>query len=549
MAIASLDRRRPGGHSVARGRSTTIPRRRHRTASRSRATNRSCCQRHSAGTRLAAVRDPPFWRRRPVRAHCCASTATSAKKPTRSSTTRTAKTKGLLARSRPGSADCRWRGRRVVRPRRARGRHDATARGRRRAEGRQRPPRHGHVAGPAGLPALPERHDARPARPVVARPRPVRAVLRALEPDAVHPALPQRLRPLARRPQVAAHVGLADARPPRGPPHPGRRDHDRPARLRPRVRRRHGDGAAPPARPLRPGREAGHEPLRPPRLRHRLRRRHAGGRLPRGLRARRPPGARQPHRRLRRQPDLDRGRHRHRVQRGRRRPLQAYGWHVVEVDWRKDADGATYVEDVDALLAAIRSGDKVTDKPTLVVLHTIIAWPAPTKQNTGKSHGSALGDEEVGATKELLGFDPKKTFAVEPAVLKHARDVVKRGKAAHREWDKGIQGVAQGQPRPRGPARPHPRRQGPRRSRQGAADLPGRREGRRDARRLRQGAHRPRRRHARAVGRLGRPRRVQQHDDGGPALLHPRAASRPASGRAARSAAPCTSASARTGWA
>ncbi|GAA2744293.1 transketolase [Terrabacter aerolatus] len=114
----------------------------------------------------------------------------------------------------------------------------------------------------------------------------------------------------------------------------------------------------------------------------------------------------------------------------------AYGWHVVEVDWRQDADGATYVEDVDALLAAIRSGDKVTNKPTLVVLHTIIAWPAPTKQNTGKSHGSALGDAEIGATKELLGFDPKKTFAVEPAVLKHARDVVKRGKAAHREWDK-----------------------------------------------------------------------------------------------------------------
>src|SRR6476619_2718088 len=116
--------------------------------------------------------------------------------------------------------------------------------------------------------------------------------------------------------------------------------------------------------------------------------------------------------------------------------FEAYGWHVVEVDWRQDADGATYVEDVDALLAAIRSGDKVTDKPTLVVLHTIIAWPAPTKQNTGKSHGSALGDEEIGATKELLGFDPKKTFAVEPAVLKHARDVVKRCKAAHREWDK-----------------------------------------------------------------------------------------------------------------
>ncbi len=118
--------------------------------------------------------------------------------------------------------------------------------------------------------------------------------------------------------------------------------------------------------------------------------------------------------------------------------FEAYGWHVVEVDWRKDANGATYVEDVDALLASIKSGEKVRNKPTLVVLHTIIAWPAPTKQNTGKSHGSALGDAEVGATKELLGFDPNKSFTVEPAVLKHARDVVKRGKAAHREWDKAF---------------------------------------------------------------------------------------------------------------
>ncbi|MDN5767299.1 MAG: transketolase [Humibacillus sp.] len=115
----------------------------------------------------------------------------------------------------------------------------------------------------------------------------------------------------------------------------------------------------------------------------------------------------------------------------------AYGWHVVEVDWRQNADGHTYVEDIDALLAGIRSGEKVTDRPTIVVLHTIIAWPSPTKQNTGKAHGSALGDEEVAGLKTVLGFNAKKSFAVEPTVLRHAREVKKRGKAAHREWEKG----------------------------------------------------------------------------------------------------------------
>ena len=119
---------------------------------------------------------------------------------------------------------------------------------------------------------------------------------------------------------------------------------------------------------------------------------------------------------------------------------EAYGWHVVTVDWRRkaaDRDGGhRYVEDVDALLAAIESGKKVTNKPTLVVLRTIIAWPAPTKQDTGKSHGSALGDDEVKATKELLGFPANKTFTVERPVLSHARQVVKRGKAAHKAWDK-----------------------------------------------------------------------------------------------------------------
>ena len=119
---------------------------------------------------------------------------------------------------------------------------------------------------------------------------------------------------------------------------------------------------------------------------------------------------------------------------------EAYGWHVVTVDWRGSwsAGGAKkYVEDVDALLDAIESGKEVSNRPSLVILKTVIAWPAPTKQNTGKAHGTALGEAEVAATKTLLGFDPEKSFEVNDAVLSRAREVMVRGKTAHSEWDKG----------------------------------------------------------------------------------------------------------------
>ena len=120
---------------------------------------------------------------------------------------------------------------------------------------------------------------------------------------------------------------------------------------------------------------------------------------------------------------------------------EAYGWHVVSVDWRSswnhsDPAKSTYVEDVDALLAAIESGSSVPDKPTLVILKTVIAWPSPGKQDTGASHGSALGDAEIAATKALLGFDPAQTFEVDADVLARAREVMGRGKTAHAEWDR-----------------------------------------------------------------------------------------------------------------
>ncbi len=119
---------------------------------------------------------------------------------------------------------------------------------------------------------------------------------------------------------------------------------------------------------------------------------------------------------------------------------EAYGWDVVDIDWRRSDDPAgtaDYTEDVDALLAALqKSRSPRQGRPTLVRLHTVIAWPAPSARGTGKSHGSALGDDEVAATKELLGFDPKKTFEVDKGVLAHTREVKKRGKGAHQEWNK-----------------------------------------------------------------------------------------------------------------
>jgi transketolase len=111
----------------------------------------------------------------------------------------------------------------------------------------------------------------------------------------------------------------------------------------------------------------------------------------------------------------------------------AYGWHVQDVDWTHG--GKEYREDVPALYAAIKAAEAVTDKPSFIRLRTIIAWPAPNAQNTGKAHGSALGPDEVAATKEVLGFDPALAFDVDPEVIEHTRQAVERGKAAQAAWE------------------------------------------------------------------------------------------------------------------
>ena len=122
----------------------------------------------------------------------------------------------------------------------------------------------------------------------------------------------------------------------------------------------------------------------------------------------------------------------------------AYGWHVQEVDWLS-ADGS-YEENVGALYDAFVAAQAVTDKPSFIALRTIIGWPAPNKQGTGKAHGAALGKDEVAATKTVMGMDPTQTFDVPAGVLEHARAVVDRGQALHREWQPGFDAWAAANP-------------------------------------------------------------------------------------------------------
>ncbi len=112
---------------------------------------------------------------------------------------------------------------------------------------------------------------------------------------------------------------------------------------------------------------------------------------------------------------------------------RAYGWHVQTVDWTND--GQEYKEDVHALHRAIREAEKVTDRPSFIVLRTIIAWPAPNAQGTGSAHGSALGEDEVAATKKILGFDPEQTFEVPAEVIAHTRQLRERGAEDGATWD------------------------------------------------------------------------------------------------------------------
>lgn len=111
---------------------------------------------------------------------------------------------------------------------------------------------------------------------------------------------------------------------------------------------------------------------------------------------------------------------------------EAYGWDVHTVDF---GDPSSYNEDVDALFQAIEAAKAETSKPSLITVKTVIGWPAPNKQNTGKIHGSALGADEAAAVKNVLGFPSDQSFVVEPEVIEHSRQLRNRSAELRAQWD------------------------------------------------------------------------------------------------------------------
>ncbi len=105
--------------------------------------------------------------------------------------------------------------------------------------------------------------------------------------------------------------------------------------------------------------------------------------------------------------------------------FEAYGWHVSQID---DAN------DLEAIESAIAEARSVEDRPSLIRVKTIIGWPAPNKQGTSKAHGAPLGEDEVRATKAILGWDPDQHFHIPDGVYEHFSQV-ERGAAAHAEWN------------------------------------------------------------------------------------------------------------------
>ena len=120
---------------------------------------------------------------------------------------------------------------------------------------------------------------------------------------------------------------------------------------------------------------------------------------------------------------------------------RAYGWEVIEVSAESNGD-----VDLTKLDKAMTQATRNLKQPTLIRLNTVIAWPAPNARGTSKSHGSALGPDEVAATKKELGLNPDEHFAMPENLLRHARSVKDRGKIKHSEWNSKFEAWKKSEP-------------------------------------------------------------------------------------------------------
>ena len=115
----------------------------------------------------------------------------------------------------------------------------------------------------------------------------------------------------------------------------------------------------------------------------------------------------------------------------------SYGWHVQSVP-----EGMN----VEAVAAAIQNAITVTDRPSLIICHTIIGYGAPHKQGTSSAHGAPLGADEVRLVKQNFGWDPDQSFVVPEEALAHMRRAVERGRQLEAEWQQRFEAYRRAYP-------------------------------------------------------------------------------------------------------
>lgn len=120
----------------------------------------------------------------------------------------------------------------------------------------------------------------------------------------------------------------------------------------------------------------------------------------------------------------------------RMKRFDAYGWHTQQIDGHNR----------EAVAAAIKAAQAVTDKPSIIACRTTIGFGSPNKANTAKVHGEALGPDEVKLTKQAYGWDPDKEFYIPDEALAHFRQALDRGARWEAEWKERLEAYAQAYP-------------------------------------------------------------------------------------------------------